>query len=115
MLQALCGLRIAPRAVGFLRREAAVQASLDPDRLCFVGVLRLIGDAMGDIAIAARELLPLLYAGLLEDIACPPLPERRAFQSASAQAQDEQLGSEAPEHDDVPKLAGLFQETISLS
>ena len=64
VIQELYGLLIAHYAVRALMHEAALQADVDPDRISFVGALRLLQDAVPEFQMTAPEQLPQLYARL---------------------------------------------------
>ncbi len=91
VLQELYGLLIAHWAVRFLMHQAAIKADLDPERLSFTHALRVIGEAVRDFQTAAPEMLPLVYARMLEDrvasFACASCP----LQCPGGETKDEQL------------------------
>jgi hypothetical protein len=76
VIQELYGLMLAHYAVRFLMHQAALQVQEDPDRLSFMGALRLIQDSVADFEMAAPELVPQLCQRLLRDLAEARLPER---------------------------------------
>jgi hypothetical protein len=76
VIQELYGLMLAHYAVRFLMHQAALRADEDPDRLSFVGALRIIQDSVADFEMAAPELVPRLCQRLLRDLADALLPER---------------------------------------
>ncbi len=77
VIQELYALLIAHYAIRSLMHEAAVQAALDPDRLSFTQALAVVQAAIPEFQMTAPDLLPRLYARLLNDLAANPLPERR--------------------------------------
>lgn len=77
VIQELYALLIAHYAVRSLMHAAAVQADLDPDRLSFTHALAVVQTAIPEFQMTAPDLLPKLYARLLNDLAAKPLPERR--------------------------------------
>jgi hypothetical protein len=77
VIQELYALLMAHYAIRSLMHEAAVQANLDPDRLSFTQALNVLQAAIPEFQMTAPELLPQLYARLLNDLAAKPLPERR--------------------------------------
>jgi hypothetical protein len=77
VIQELYALLIAHYAIRSLMHAAAVQADLDPDRLSFTHALAVVQAAIPEFQMTAPELLPKLYARLLNDLAAKPLPERR--------------------------------------
>jgi hypothetical protein len=70
-------LLIAHYIIRALMHQAAQQANLDPDRLSFVGAVRVLQNAIPEFQMTAPEQLPALYQRLLRDIARKQLPERR--------------------------------------
>jgi hypothetical protein len=77
VIQELYGLLIAHYIIRALMHEAAQQAHLDPDRLSFVGAVRVLRNAVPEFQMTAPEQLPALYQRLLRDIARKRLPKRR--------------------------------------
>lgn len=77
VIQELYGLLIAHYLVRALMHEAAQQAGLDPDRLSFVGAIKVLQKAVPEFQMTAPEQLPALYQRLLRDIARKRLPKRR--------------------------------------
>ena len=97
------------------QHEAAIQAGVDPDRLSFVRALRLVGEAVRDFALAAPSVFPRLYTRLLAEIACRPLPPRRARSNPRVvKRKMSPFALKRPEHYRPPKLAQSFQEAIVL-
>jgi hypothetical protein len=115
VLQELYGLLIAHFAVRFLMHEAALAAGVDPDRLSFVRALRLVGEAVRDFALAAPPVFPRLYGRLLQEIACPVLPPRRARSNPRVvKRKMSNFDLKRPEHYHLPKLKHPFHEVIVL-
>jgi hypothetical protein len=77
VIQELYGLLIAHYLVRALMHEAAQQAGLDPDRLSFVGAIRVLQKAVPEFQMTAPEQLPALYQRLLCDMARKRVPKRR--------------------------------------
>jgi hypothetical protein len=77
VIQELYGLLIAHYIIRALMHEAAQQAHLDPDRLSFIGAIRVLESAVPEFQMTTPEQLPALYQRLLQDIARKHLPERR--------------------------------------
>ena len=57
--------------------EAAQQIQLDPDRLSFIGAVRILQNAVPEFQMTTPEQLPALYQRLLRDIGRKQLPARR--------------------------------------
>jgi hypothetical protein len=77
VIQELYGLLIAHYIIRALMHEAAQQTNLNPDRLSFVGAIKLLQKAVPEFQMTAPEQLPALYQRLLRDIARKRLPPRR--------------------------------------
>jgi Insertion element 4 transposase N-terminal/Transposase DDE domain len=77
VIQELYGLMLAHYAVRFLMHQAALAADEDPERLSFVGALRIVQDSVSDFEMAAPQLIPQLCRRLLQDLADALLPERK--------------------------------------
>jgi hypothetical protein len=115
VLQELYGALIAHWAIRFVMVEAAQKAGVDPDRLSFTHALRVTGDAMRDFAIAAAEMLPVLYARMLDEIARGLLPPRRARSNPRVvKRKMSNFALKREEHTNLPKLKCSFQEAIVL-
>jgi hypothetical protein len=79
VVQEVYGILLAHYAVRKVMFEAATQIAVDPDRLSFVGALRLIRDALPELDAAATEQARLRrYHVLLADIGKSLIPPRRA-------------------------------------
>jgi hypothetical protein len=70
-------LLIAHYIIRALMHQAAQQAHLDPDRLSFIGAVRVLQKAVPEFQMTAPGQLPALYQRLLRDIARKRLPQRR--------------------------------------
>jgi hypothetical protein len=77
VIQELYGLLIAHYIIRTLMYQAARQVNLDPDRLSFIGAVRLLQNAVPEFQMTTPEQLPALYQRLLRDIARKRLPKRR--------------------------------------
>ena len=77
VIQELYGLLIAHYIIRALIHEAAHQVQLDPDRLSFIGAIRVLQNAVPEFQMTAPEQLPALYQRLLRDIGRKRLPRRR--------------------------------------
>ena len=77
VIQELYGLLIAHYIIRACMYQAAQQAQLDPDRLSFIGAVRILQNAVSEFQITTPEQLPALYQRLLRDISRKRLPPRR--------------------------------------
>lgn len=76
VMQEAYALLLAHYVVRVLLHEAAMTVGLDPDRLSFIHVLRVLREAIVDFQIIAPRDHDALYARLLRDIAQGRLPAR---------------------------------------
>lgn len=77
IIQELYGLLIAHYIIRACMYQAARHAQLDPDRLSFIGAVRILQQAVPEFQMTAPEQLPALYQRLLRDMARKRLPPRR--------------------------------------
>jgi hypothetical protein len=77
VIQELYGLLIAHYIIRACMVQAARQAQLDPDRLSFIGAVRVLQNAVPEFQMTAPQQLPALYQRLLRDISHKRLPPRR--------------------------------------
>jgi hypothetical protein len=77
VIQELYAILIAHYVVRAFMHAAALDTDLDPDRLSFVGALRLVQDALLEFQLADPSCHAALLSRLLHDLARQRLPERR--------------------------------------
>jgi hypothetical protein len=77
VIQELYAILIAHYIARAFMHEAALEADVDPDRLSFVGALRILQDALIEFQLADPACHPALLTRLLHDLARERLPERR--------------------------------------
>ena len=77
VIQELYGLLLAHYIIRTCMVQAARQIQLDPDRLSFIGAVRVLQNAVPEFQMTTPEQLPALYQRLLQDIARKRLPPRR--------------------------------------
>jgi hypothetical protein len=77
VIQELYGLLLAHYIIRACMVQAAQQVQLDPDRLSFIGAVRVLQNALPEFQMTAPEQLPTLYQRLLRDIGRKRLPPRR--------------------------------------
>ena len=115
VIQELYGLLIAHYAVRALMHEAALQADVDPDRISFVGSLRLLQDAVPEFQMTAPEQLPQLYARLLGDMTRTLLPPRRPRRNPRVVKRKlSNYKRKRPEHAHWPQPRGPYREALGL-
>ena len=115
VIQELYALLIAHYAVRTLMHEAALQAAIDPDRLSFVGALRVLHNAIPEFQMTAPDQLPHLYHRLLRDIAAKRLPPRRLrVNPRVVKRKMSNFRLKRPEHFHPPRLQGSFCDRLAL-
>jgi hypothetical protein len=115
VIQELYGLLIAHYAIRALMHEAALQAGLSPDRLSFVGALRIIQDAIPEFQMVALTMRAQLYDRLLRDLAAERLPERRPRNNPRVvKRKMSKFQLKRPEHFHIPPLTKAFSEAVKL-
>ncbi|MCC6190532.1 MAG: hypothetical protein IT318_16005 [Anaerolineales bacterium] len=77
VIQELYAILLAHSIVRAFMHDAALDADVDPDRLSFVGALRIVQDALIEFQLADPACHPALLSRLLHDLAHERLPERR--------------------------------------
>jgi len=77
VIQELYGLLIAHYIIRALMYEAAHHLQLEPNRLSFIGAVRVLQQAVPEFQMTTPEQLPALYQRLLRDIGRKRLPQRR--------------------------------------
>ena len=76
VVQEFYGLLLAYNAVRQLMHAAAGSVDIDPRRLSFIHAVRVIRETIPIMRAAPTELLPYLYAALIQHIAAGRLPDR---------------------------------------
>lgn len=115
VIQELYGLLIAHYAVRYLMHEAAMQTSVDPDRISFTHALRLLQDAIPEFEMTATEELPRLYVRLLADMADELLPARRdRINPRVVKRKMSNFKLKRPEHYHWPQPACSFREGVAI-
>ena len=95
--------------------EAALDADVDPDRLSFVGALRLVQDARIEFQLAAPTCHPALPTRLLHDLARERLPERRnRLNPRVVKRTVIRFPRKRAEHAQRPQPAYPFRESVAL-
>lgn len=113
VIQELYGLLIAHYAMRRVMHDAALQASLDPDRLSFVNAVRLICNAIPEFQMVVPEQRPVLYQRLLRDIARYRLPERdHRSNPRVVKRKMSKFHLKRPEHRQWPQPSKAFREAI---
>jgi hypothetical protein len=75
-VQELYGVLVAHNAVRALMHESARSISMDPRRLSFINAVRIVRETIQTMRDAPTARLPLLYQGMIAQIAAAGLPPR---------------------------------------
>src|SRR5450759_169326 len=115
IIQELYSLLIAHYIVRAMMHEAALQADLDPDRLSFVGAVRLFQDALIEFQLADPSCHSILWTRLFKDIAQQRLPERRnRINPRVVKRTVIRFPLKRPEHYRAPQPSQQFREAVAL-
>jgi DDE family transposase/transposase IS4-like protein len=115
VVQELYALSVAHYVVRALMATAAQAEGLDPDRLSFVGSLRILRCRLPECNSRSRRRLEEWVAGLLWEIGQEVLPERRnRINPRVVKRKMSKFGKKRPEHRPAPRLKKEFVETVVL-
>jgi hypothetical protein len=115
VIQEFYGLLMAHYLVRFWIYQSASQQDLDPDRISFIGALRLIGDMAIAFAVVPPELWPELCETVLQCIGRHRLPPRRhRSYPRVVKRKMSNFELKKPEHNRPPKLKRTFKEAVCL-
>lgn len=116
VIQELYALLLAHYAVRALMHQAAHQAGIDPDRLSFTHALHVLQAAIPEFQMTAPELLPTLYARLLNDLTAKLLPRRRLRTNPRVvKRKMSKFKLKRPEHLTLPQPSVCtFREAVAL-
>lgn len=112
VLQELYGLLLAHFVVRSLMHQAAIIHTLDPDRLSFVGALRLIKEAVYDFQLIDPNDHPRLQRRLLNDIASHQLAQRDHRINPRVVKQRSKFPPKRPQHYHWPQPERSFRDAI---
>ena len=115
VIQELYALLIAHYIVRAFMHQAALQADLDPDRLSFVGGLRIVQDALIEFQLADPACHPALVIRLLHDLARQRLPKRRdRINPRVVKRTISRFKRKRPKHVHLPQPACTFRAAVAL-
>ncbi|MBZ0276348.1 MAG: IS4 family transposase [Anaerolineae bacterium] len=115
VIQELYALLLAHFVVRVMMHEVAIKANLDPDRLSFIGTIRLIGDAIPEFQLVDPGDHPRLWQRLLNDIAhCRIPPRENRINPRVVKQPVSKFKGKRPEHFRLPKLTKTFREAVLL-
>ena len=93
--------------------EAAEQAGVDPDRLSFIGCLRVLRMRLPEYTAVKEEEREAWYQKLLWEMADGPTePRRNRVNPRVVKKKMSKFKKKRPEHRNVPALTQTFQESI---
>ena len=115
VIQEFYALLIAHYSVRAFIHEAACQADLDPDRISFVGALRILQDAVFEFQIASPACHAALFQRVLADIAHQPIPPRRnRINPRVVKRTVMRFKRKRRSHRSAPQPSGPFKEAVEL-
>ena len=113
VVQEMYALSLAHYVTRALMAEAAASAGLDPDRLSFVGCLRILRLRLPECAGHSRHSFRRWYAELLWEMGQERLPERRnRINPRVVKRKMSKFKKKRSQHRPVPRLKKRFVETI---
>jgi hypothetical protein len=115
VIQELYALLIAHYIVRAFMHQAALQADLDPDRLSFVGAVRIVQDALIEFQMADPACHPALVIRLLHDLARQRLPKRRdRINPRVVKRTISRFKRKRPKHTHLPQPTCTFRAAVLL-
>jgi hypothetical protein len=115
VIQEIYALLIAHFVVRTFMHQAALAQHIDPDRLSFLGAIRLVQAAIAEVQMTCPEHVPRLVARLVQDIGKERLSNRR--QRSHPRVVKRKM-SDFPlkrlEHLQPPKPTGPFHQSVLL-
>ena len=115
VIQELYAILIAHYIVRTFMHEAALQADVDPDRLSFVGAVRILQDALIEFQLTAPSCHPALLTRLLRDLARAHLPERRnRINPRVVKRAIVRFKRKQPEHFKPPQPSCPFRQSVAI-
>jgi hypothetical protein len=115
VVQELYALSVAHYVVRALMAEAANAEKIDPDRLSFIGCLRILRCRLPECRSRAREGIEEWFQGVLWEMGQEVLPERRnRINPRVVKRKMSKFRKKRPEHRPVPPLTKHFIETVVL-
>jgi hypothetical protein len=113
VVQELYALSLGHYLTRAFMAQAACGAGLDPDRLSFVGCLRVLRNRMPEYPAVARRDRPRWYAGLLAELASERNPARRdRVNPRVVKVKMSKFKKKRAEHRGVRPLALTFQQSV---
>lgn len=116
VIQELYALLIAHYVVRAVMHDTAVEADIDPDRLSFVGALRVLQDAIPEFALLPVQGWETRYARVRQEIAaCKRVPLRRARSNPRVVRRNmSKFPLKRPDHSRLPQPTRPIREAILL-
>jgi hypothetical protein len=115
-VQELYAVLVAHNAVRAIMCESVGGTAIDPRTLSFINAVRIIRETVQVMRDASKRKLPLLYRGMLAQIACARLPPRdgRINPRVVKVIRPSNFPVKKPEHRKWPQPAKSFTESIVL-
>jgi Insertion element 4 transposase N-terminal/Transposase DDE domain len=115
VIQELYALSVAHYVVRALMAEAADTAGVEPDRLSFIGCLRILRCRLPECSSAGREQTEAWFAGLVWEMGQEVLPQRRnRVNPRVVKRKMSKFAKKRPQHRPVPRLTKEFVESVVL-
>jgi len=113
-VQELYGVFVAHNAVRLLMYESAQNVGIDPRTLSFINAVRIVRETVQTMRDASTEQLPLLYRGMLAQIAAARLPARdhRINPRVIKVVRPSNFPVKKPEHRNWPQPKKTFTDSI---
>jgi len=113
-VQELYAVLVAHNAVRSMLHESAMSVGVDPRQLSFLNAVRIIRETIQTMRDAPTDQLPLLYRGMLAQIAAGRLPERdgRINPRVIKVVRPSNFPVKKPEHRNWPQPRKTFHESI---
>ena len=115
-VQEMYGVLVAHNAVRSLMVESARSIAIDPRTLSFINAVRIIRETLQAMRDAPTQRLPLLYRGMLAQIAAGRLPARdgRINPRVVKVVRPSNFPVKKPNHRDWPQPTKTFRDSIVL-
>ena len=115
VVQELYGIHLAHNAVRAMMHESALWAELDPRELSFIHAVRVIREMVPLMRAARTEQLPMLYAGMIRQIAQGQLPPRDGrINPRAVKIKMSNYTKKRPEHRHWPQPNTTFLAAIKM-
>jgi hypothetical protein len=114
VVQEMYGILVAHNAVRAMMYESARSIDIDPRRLSFINAVRIVRETIQTMRDARTEQLPMLYRGMIAQIAAARLPprEERINPRVIKVVRPSNFPVKKPEHRKWPQPKKKFVDSI---